>query len=310
MKILVIGGGGFIGSSVVDRLVQDGHELRIFERPRVEPYRAFSANEHVEWITGDMLSAHDVSDAIQGMDAVFHLVSFTLPKNSNEDILYDVQTNLTATVQLLDAMIANQVGRIIFVSSGGTVYGVPQYLPIDENHPTNPLVSYGITKLAIEKYVLMFQHLHGIRSIIFRVANPYGPRQRIETAQGAATIFLHRAIHSLPVEIWGDGSVVRDYIYITDVAEAFSQALHYSGSKSVFNISSGAGVSLNELLNTIEFVVDRPIARRYLPARPFDVPVSILDRSLAETELKWHPKVNLSQGLSNTLHWLEHLKSE
>lgn len=131
MKCIIFGGGGFIGSAIADRLLQDGHELRIFERPRVEPYRAFSKDEHVEWITGDMLSAHDVADAIHGMDAVYHLVSFTLPKNSNEDILYDAQTNLTATLHLLNAMIAHQVGKIIFISSGGTIYGVPEYLPID-----------------------------------------------------------------------------------------------------------------------------------------------------------------------------------
>jgi UDP-glucose 4-epimerase len=184
---------------------------------------------------------------------------------------------------------------------------VPAYLPVDENHPTDPLVSYGITKLTIEKYLLMFQRLHGIRAIILRVANPYGPRQRVETAQGAATIFLHRALHNLPVEIWGDGSVVRDYIYISDVAEAFSRALHYTGSKSIFNIGSGMGVSLTELLDTIESVVEKPIARRYLPARLFDVPANVLNNTLAETEMRWRTEVSLRQGIFNTINWLSML---
>lgn len=308
MKCVIFGGGGFIGSTIADRLLQDGHQLRIFERPRVEPYRVFSSQEHVEWITGDMLSAHDVSEAINGMDAVYHLVSFTLPKNSNDDILYDVQTNLTATLHLLNAMKTHQVGRVIFISSGGTVYGIPEYLPVDEKHPTNPLVSYGIVKLTIEKYLLMFQKLHGIRSIILRVSNPYGPRQRIETAQGAATIFLYRALHGLPIEIWGDGSVVRDYIYISDVADAFARALSYDGPVSVFNISAGSGINLNQLLDYIESTIGKPANRHYLTARPFDVPVNILSNALAQQQLGWQPQIGFREGLSKTMLWFQSKK--
>lgn len=168
MKILIFGGGGFIGSTIADRLLADGHSLRIFERPRVEPYREFAPTEVVEWVTGDLMSQHDVNEAIDGMDAVLHLVSTTLPKTSNDDPVYDVQTNLVATLQMLNAMVEKRVRRIIFISSGGTVYGEPNYLPIDEAHPTDPQVSYGITKLAIEKYILMYQHLHGIKATVLR----------------------------------------------------------------------------------------------------------------------------------------------
>lgn len=303
MKCVIFGGGGFIGSAIADRLLQDGHELRVFERPRVLPYRQFSASEKVEWVTGDLLSIHDVTDAVTGMDAVLHLVSFTLPKSSNDDILYDVQTNLVATIQLLNVMLAQNVKRLLFISSGGTVYGVPRHIPIDEDHPTDPLVSYGITKLAIEKYLLMYQRLYAIRSIILRVSNPYGPRQRVETAQGAATIFLYRALHDVPIEIWGDGSVVRDYIYISDVADAFAAALTYQGQKSVFNISSGVGTSLNDLISEIERLLGRPVNRQYISARPFDVPVSILSNKLAGMELEWQPKIDLREGFFKTRHW-------
>lgn len=305
MKCVIFGGGGFIGSAITDRLLRDGHQIRIFERPRVMPYRNFSASEPVEWVTGDMLSAHDVASAIDGMDAVFHLVSFTLPKSSNEDILYDVQTNLTATLHLLNAMITHKVGRIIFISSGGTVYGVPEYVPLDEKHPTNPIVSYGIVKLTIEKYLLMFQKLHGIRSIILRVSNPYGPRQRVETAQGAATIFLYRVLHGLPIEIWGDGSVVRDYLYIEDVADAFACALMYEGKENVFNISAGKGISLNDLLHKIEYATGTPAQTQYLPARPFDVPVNVLDNSLAQRELGWVPRTDFLDGIMKTIAWYQ-----
>ena len=169
MKCVIFGGGGFIGSAIADRLLRDGHKLRIFERPRVTPYRVFNKDENVEWLTGDMLSTHDVSHAIEGTDVVLHLVSFTLPKSSNDDLIYDVQTNLVATIQLLNAMVAQNINKIVFISSGGTVYGTPKYLPIDEQHPTDPLVSYGITKLTIEKYLLMFQQLYGIKANVLRV---------------------------------------------------------------------------------------------------------------------------------------------
>ncbi|EJM13787.1 nucleoside-diphosphate-sugar epimerase [Pseudomonas sp. GM21] len=305
MKILIFGGGGFIGSAIADRLLADGHALRIFERPRVEPYRKFSTGESVEWITGDLMSNHDVSEALDGMDAVLHLVSTTLPKTSNDDPIYDVQSNLIATLQILNAMVAKRVSRIVFISSGGTVYGPPTYLPVDELHPTEPQVSYGITKLAIEKFLLMYQHLHGINATVLRVTNPYGERQRVETAQGAVGVFLSRALKDESIQIWGDGSVTRDYIYVSDVAEAFALSLKYEGPYSVFNISSGTGVSINDLIERIETVVDGTIAKEYLPGRPYDVPVSILDNALAGRELNWSPTVSLDDGLKLTTAWMK-----
>lgn len=304
MKIAVFGGGGFIGSTIVDRLLRDGHEIRVFERPRINPYRQFAAGECVEWITGDLMSIHDVTEAVAGMDVVLHLVSTTLPKNSNDDPIYDVQSNLVATLQLLGAMVAQGVRKIVFISSGGTVYGNPQYLPIDERHPTEPRVSYGITKLAIEKYLLMYQHLHGIRATILRVANPYGERQRIETAQGAVGVFLSKALRGQAIDIWGDGSVTRDYIYIQDVADAFARAVFYNGPKSVFNICSGIGTSLNDLIALLEVVLGQRVQRNYLPARAFDVPVSVLDNSLAKDELDWQPTVPMETGVLRTVEWM------
>jgi len=304
MKITIFGGGGFIGSTIADRLLEEGHDLRIFERPRVEPYRKFSGADKIEWITGDFSSTHDVSAAIEGVDAVMHLVSTTLPKNSNEDPVYDVQSNIVATLQMLNAMAAQGVSKIIFISSGGTVYGNPQYLPIDEKHPADPLVSYGITKLTIEKYLQIFERAHGIRAISLRVANPYGERQRIETAQGAVGVFLHHALKGIPIEIWGDGSVTRDYIHISDVAEAFVKALEYQGEKRIFNISSGTGTSLTELVAMLEGVLGKPVECRYLQARPFDVRASVLSNALAREELKWAPKTSMPEGLKRTAEWM------
>jgi UDP-glucose 4-epimerase len=304
MKCAILGGGGFIGSSIADRLLREGHQLRIFERPRVKPYRHFTVDESVEWMSGDLLSTHDANDVIDGVEVVLHLVSSTLPKNSNDDPIYDVQSNLVATLQVLNVMVARKIPRIVFISSGGTVYGLPKYLPIDESHPTDPIVSYGITKLAIEKYLLLFERLYGIKVVILRVANPFGERQRVETAQGAVGAFIYRALQGQPIDIWGDGSVVRDYLYIGDVAEAFASAVNYAGPKSVFNISSGVGTSLNQLVNHIEEVLEQPIQRRYFPGRPFDVPVSILCNALAREELGWLPLTTQAEGIRRTARWM------
>ena len=304
MKCLVLGGGGFIGSAIVDRLLVAGHSVRVFERPRVAPYRVFAPTEQIEWTTGDLLSTSDVNEALADVDTVFHLVSTTLPKGSNDDPVYDVQSNLIGTLQILNLMVQRKTARIVFISSGGTVYGSPNYLPIDEQHPTNPQVSYGITKLAIEKYILLFERLHGIKAVILRLSNPYGERQRVETAQGAVAVFLQRALRRQALEIWGDGSVTRDYVYIGDVAEAFLRAAEYQGPLSIFNIGSGQGTSLNDLLTKLEAVLGNDIERAYLPGRPFDVKLNVLDTRLAQQELAWSPRVTMDEGLARTADWI------
>ncbi len=305
MKVSVLGGGGFIGSAIVDRLLADNHEVRVFERPRITSYRRFEPYERVEWINGDLMSTHDLRQAIKGTDAVMHLVSTTLPKSSNEDPIFDIESNLVASIQLLKIMVEERVDRIVFISSGGTVYGQPRYLPMDERHPTEPMVSYGIVKLAIEKYIRMYRSLHGLKPIILRVANPYGERQRVETAQGAVTVFLDRVLKGLPVEIWGDGSVQRDYIHVSDVAEVFVRALDYQGPEEVFNVGTGRGVSLVELLQIIEAATGCRAQVINKPARPFDVPVSSLDNGLVCRAFDWWPVIGLHAGIVRTAAWMK-----
>lgn len=305
MRCVILGGGGFIGSWIVDHLLRVGHYVKVFDRPRVLPFREFSNNEKIEWVTGDFLNIMDISNAIKDVDVVIHLISTTLPKNSNDDLAYDVHTNVIGTIQMLNLMIKYGVKKIIYISSGGTIYGKPVYLPIDEYHPTDPVVSYGITKLTIEKYLHLFERMHGIKTITLRVANPFGERQRVETAQGAVSAFLRRALAGQPIEIWGDGSVVRDYIYISDVAEAFCSAINYNGQENTFNIGSGNGINLNDLIKLIENVIDKKITKIYLKARSFDVNVNVLNIKLAEKELKWKPTILLQDGIAKTSEWMQ-----
>ncbi len=305
-KCLILGGGGFIGAAVIERLIANGVSLRIFDRNGVKPNRIFHDFESVEWVTGNFTNKAELVNNLRDVDTVIHLISSTLPKSSNEAPIDDVEMNVIGTLRLLDAMREAGVKRIIYASSGGTIYGLPIEIPIRETHPTQPEVSYGITKLMTEKYLFLYSHLHGIEHSILRIANPYGVGQRIETAQGAVAAFLHKAINKTPIEIWGDGSVVRDYLHVDDVADAFAKALIYRGNERVFNIGSGAGTSLNELVSLIEEAVGYPVEKRHLASRKFDVPINILDNSLAQTELNWSPKITLLQGIRMTLNKLIH----
>ncbi|WP_261277103.1 NAD-dependent epimerase/dehydratase family protein [Serratia quinivorans] len=175
---------------------------------------------------------------------------------------------------------------------------------MDEKHPTDPVVSYGITKLAIEKYLHMFSQLYGIKAVTLRVANPYGERQRVETAQGAVGVFLHNALKNKPIEIWGDGSVQRDYIHVSDVAEAFSKALVYDGKEECFNISSGRGTSLNDLIAMLKDILPEDLQVNYKPARSFDIDISVLSNDLARRELDWEPKLSMPEGLKRAADWV------
>ena len=241
---------------------------------------------------------------MSGCDVIFHLISTTLPRSSNENPIYDVETNVVGTLHLLEVAKKNAIKKLIFVSSGGTVYGIPQEVPIKESHPTEPICSYGIGKLAIEKYLNLFHLLHGLDYCVLRLANPFGERQRVAAEQGAVTVFLDKALRNEEIAIWGDGSVVRDYFYVGDAVSAMTKALAYKGSSGVFNIGSGTGQSLYQILDAIEALLGKPIRNTFFPARGFDVPVSVLDISRAAELLDWHPETTFTEGLSRTSRWL------
>lgn len=305
-RCLVIGGLGFIGSHLIDTLLQNGHRVRCFDRPHVQPLaHMHAAHPAFELCEGDFASEADVARAVEGCSVCFHLVSTTLPKSSNNDPVFDVETNVLGTLRLLNHAVRQGVRKVVFVSSGGTVYGTPIETPIPETHPTQPVCSYGIGKLTIEKYLHLFHHLHGLDYTVLRLANPYGERQRTHASQGAVAVFLGKVLRGETIEIWGDGSVVRDYVYIGDVVDALLKAMHLGGSDQVFNIGSGRGHSLNELLAAIETVTGRRAERRYLRPRAFDVPVSVLNITKARHALGWAPVVPFEKGLARFATWLQ-----
>ena len=208
------------------------------------------------------------------------------------------------TLFLLEQCITQKVKKIIFISSGGTVYGNPSVLPIPENSPTEPECSYGITKLTIEKYLYLYRFLHGLDYCVLRLANAYGERQRPTATQGVIPVFLERALRNDEIVVWGDGSVIRDYVYVTDIASALLKALTYSGDTKVFNIGSGEQYSLNEVIQLIEHVTGQPLKVKYTEGRSFDVPINVLDVSRAKSFLNWTPTVSLSEGIARMYAWM------
>lgn len=305
LKYVVLGGGGFIGSHIVEALVERGHSVRIFERQNVNIRNIAQVLDRIELIHGDFLNEDDLYRALSGMDVVVHLISTTLPKSSNDNVIYDIETNVIGTIKLLN--LARQLGirKIIFASSGGTVYGLPQYQPISETHPTNPICSHGIAKITIEKYLQLYHHLYGLDYLVLRFANPYGPKQDPMSGQGAVTVFLQRILNEEPIVIWGDGTVARDYFYISDLTAAVLAAIEKKPPSKIYNIASGGSHTLNELINIMQAVTGRTPLVRYLPARKLDVPINILDISRAQNELSWSPKVSLEEGINRTWQWLQ-----
>lgn len=300
MRCVVFGGGGFVGTNLCRSLAGKVDTLRAFGRRQSFP----DALKGIDWIPGDFTDSSAIAAAVAGCDVVFHLVTATTPASSNVDKIVDLQSNVVSTLHLLDACREERVRRVIFVSSGGTIYGVPETIPTPEQAPLNPITAYGISKLAIEKYLALYEHLYGIEYRVLRVANPFGPFQTALRNQGVIAAFLARALSGKPIEMWGDGSVTRDYIYIDDVVEALELAALHNGLSRIFNIGSGEGRNLHEILAAIEQVLGQPIDIRRFEGRKVDVPSSILDVGLAASDLAWQPRTNFQDGLKKTTAWM------
>jgi UDP-glucose 4-epimerase len=301
MNILVLGGNGFIGSHVVDQLCAARHAVRVFDRG---PDRWRQPLNGVRYFNGDFTNSPMLAEAIHGVDVIVHLISTTVPSTSNLDPIADIQSNLVSTVQLLQLMEGAGVRRLVYLSSGGTVYGTPRKIPISEDEPLNPICSYGVVKVAIEKYLAMFEFLYGLKPLVLRPSNPYGPRQGHMGVQGVIATFMHKVLTGEKITIWGDGSIRRDYIDVSDLARLCCKAIEM-GATGVFNVGHGAGKTINEVIVAIERVTGRKAHTEYLPARRFDVPEVVLDILKAQNAFGWRPEIDFDDGLSRYFTWLQ-----
>jgi len=275
-KCLVLGGGGFIGSHLSDELISNGYNVVVFDKLNFSKRNIAHIKSNISVIEGDFNNEVDIVKSLKDIDYVFHLVSSTLPVTSNKNPVYDVETNLISSLMLLDESLKNNVKKIIFISSGGTVYGFPKNIPIREDHPRQPICSYGIIKKTIEDYLYMYNRLYGLDYTVFRISNPYGERQNPLSIQGAIPVFLRKIVKDEQVEIWGDGSITRDYVYIKDIVKVLVTALKISSENKIFNLGSGVGRSLNELIEVMKKVTGKNINPKYEEARGLDVPVKCI----------------------------------
>lgn len=297
---IIYGGAGFIGSHITENLLDNGINVTVFDKENTSKRNVQHVLDKIDFIEGDFNNIIDIKDSLKNKDYVIHLVSSTLPADSNLNPSYDVETNLISSLNLFEECLNQNIKKIIFISSGGTIYGKPVKLPIPESHPTNPTSSYGIIKLTIEKYFSLYKTLKGLDYKILRFSNPFGERQNPRTGQGLIANLLYKIKNKQTIEIWGNGKVVRDYFYIKDGAQAVYSAIKDKSKEPIFNISSGRGYSVNQILEKFRKVLKLKFKVKYTEGRKFDVPKNILDNTKALRILKWKPETEFNDALKKT----------
>jgi UDP-glucose 4-epimerase len=296
--VLVLGGAGFIGSNLVHALVASGQRPRVLARPSRSNANLRQVFDRIDLIHGDFMDDAVLRVALQGVHTVFHLITTTFPNMVIESSNYDLLSNLLPTIRMLELAREAGVKRIVYASSGGTVYGEPQAVPITESHPLAPKSAYGQSKLTIENYLSFYARTTALEVTILRVSNPFGPGQNVYGSQGLVAVAMGCALEGRALRVFGQGQSLRDYIYIDDVIEAMLRAA--TAAPVVLNISSSQGRSINDVIAAIEAASGRPLQRQSLPERSGDVKVSILDNTLARQALGWQPRVSFEDGVAQS----------
>ena len=301
MRILVTGGAGFIGSHVAERLLADGHEVEVIDD--------LSSGSITNLPSGAPLHELDLSldDAVEAIrqrrpECVVHAAAQPSVAASFADPARDARSNILGTVNLILGALAGGAGRFVHLTSGGAIYGEPESLPADEEHPIRPISPYGLSKWTSERYFNLLV-ADPAQRVVMRLANIYGPRQRAQGEGGVIATFAERMLHRERVEIHGDGGQTRDFTFVADVADAVARALEIGASTTV-NIGTGVATSINELyaeMAALTSYVQEPL---HVPPRPGDVRNSVLAVSRAERVLGWRASTALADGLRTTLVWV------
>jgi len=257
----------------------------------------------VDFHRGNFLHEKGIDRVFRDVDHVFHYICTTTPITA-KDPLFDIDTNIKGAIQVLEAARKHDIQTVVFPSSGGTIYGEVNEVPIPETARTLPINPYAISKLTIERYLDYYQRTHGVQSLILRYSNPYGELQDPLREQGVIPIFLNRIMNGEAPIIYGDGSSLRDYIYIQDLVEATIEVFEKHPRESVFNIGSGEGTSLNELISIMSQIVGREIEPQYIESKGEYLPRVILDISRIRESIGWEPRTSLQDGIALTMEWL------
>ena len=304
MNILITSAAGFIGTNLALALSQDKNNQLTLTDANLE-YFTCPLLRDMPNIAFKQMDVQSVSfdSFVANQDLVFHLVSTTNPTSSNNHIEAELDDNIAFSTRLLEACVSQNVKKIVFLSSGGTVYGNTS-CPISEDATTNPISAYGIQKLTIEKIFQLYHYLHGIDYNIIRLANPYGPYQRPNGKLGALTTFTYKTLHNEPIHVYGDGSVVRDYIYIDDAVNAIINISLGSPLHHIYNIGSGIGTSINNLLQLLCETLETQVPIEYESKRTVDLPQNYLDIHRYENEFGPLITTSLSDGIIKTAEFL------
>jgi UDP-glucose 4-epimerase len=305
MNILVTGGAGFIGSHIVDALIERGHSVFIYDD--LSSGKSSNINPQATFIEGsitDEASLHALF-AKHTFGAIFHLAAQINVRKSTEDPLFDAKTNILASLNLVDLASKNGVVKFIFSSTGGVMYGDTDVRPTPESHNEKPLSPYGIAKLSIDKYLAFYKTASPIKTISLRYGNVYGPRQNPHGEAGVVAIFLNKMLGEEQPVINGDGTQSRDYIYVGDVVRANIAALETETASGIYNIGTGIETSVNEIFSTLNSFFGNAFQEIHAPTIPGEQKTSSLDATRAHTELNWQPTMSLADGLKLTFKWFK-----
>ncbi len=304
MKVLVTGGAGFIGSHVIDRLIEDGCFVRVIDNlstGKLENIKDHLKSGKVDFVQGDVRDARLVKESVKDVDVVVHLAAITSVPFSVENPDLTFKVNVAGTMNLLVSCAKEKVSKFVFISSCA-VYGEPQFLPVNEEHPTNPISPYAESKLAGEKFCLGFHKRGLVRSVVLRLFNVYGPRQGVNDYCGVITRFIDYGRQGLPLVIHGDGSQTRDFVNIRDVADIVLSAIKSrSAEGEVFNVGFGESISVHELAEAVLESAGLNLEILHDEPRLGDIKQSCADISKAEKLLGYRPRVPLRDGLRTLL---------
>ncbi len=304
MKILVTGGAGFIGSHVADAYIEQGHEVVIIDNLITgNPDNVPSQATIVEMDIRDNALA-ELFDQHQ-FDLVNHHAAQMDVRQSVNDPMFDADVNILGSLNLLQNCLRTGVGKFLFASTGGAIYGEQDYFPADEEHPLRPLSPYGITKLSLERYLYYYREVHGMNSFVLRYANVYGPRQNPHGEAGVVAIFTQKLLNGEQPVIHGDGKQTRDYVYVKDVVRANVAALEYEGD-DIVNIGTGRETDVNTLFRNLrEYTGKTDVPERHDPAKPGEQQRSVLATDRAREVLHWQPEYSLKEGLQETVEYFQ-----
>ena len=305
MRIVVFGAAGFIGTNLLLALAKDKRNqiVAIDEKNTYFRQDVLASFSNIQTTALPFSKGTDFEALLEDGDLVFHLVSTTVPAQSNERILEDIVLNVEPTIRLLEACSKKKGIKILFISSGGTVYGDNPSCPIKETAPTDPISSYGIQKLTIEKLLELFHHIYGLDYVIARLSNPYGPYQRPDGRLGVICTFAYHALKGEPLIVYGNGEIIRDFIYIDDVIVRLLTLAFHRTKYRIYNIGSNKGTSINQIIKMIAETTGKNLKVTRAPSRNADVPANYLDTSRYESEFPGQKALSLEKGIKKTVEF-------